>query len=149
MRGNQTSWQTGTRGGNNGVVSTNLDQSDDSHLLGGSCHDGLARPPAIIGTQFGLRHNPARLIRGAGRGAIPSLFSTGLGRSRGNRMRPGMFSNLQTSSSRPPPTTTGGLWTFQVRFWGGGMHLSQTPRAYTKDAYSTPRRIDKGVARWV
>ncbi len=26
-------WQTGTRGGNDGVASTNLDQSDDSHLL--------------------------------------------------------------------------------------------------------------------
>ena len=85
LKDDTVAWQTGTRGGNNGVASTNLDQSDDSHLLGGSCHDGLARPPATIGTQVGLRHNPARLTMGAGRGTIPSFFLTGPGWLRGNR----------------------------------------------------------------
>jgi hypothetical protein len=32
-------WQTGTRGCIDGVASSNLDLLDDSHLLGGSCHD--------------------------------------------------------------------------------------------------------------
>ncbi len=34
----------------------------------------------------------------------------------------------QTSSSRPPPTTIGSLWTFSSTVLGGGMYLSQTPR---------------------
>jgi hypothetical protein len=67
-------WQTGTRGCNDGVASTNLNLLNDSYLLGGSCHDSLASPPTIIGTHHGLRHNPASLTSGAGRGAIPSLF---------------------------------------------------------------------------
>jgi hypothetical protein len=68
-------WQTGTRGRfNDSVASTDLNLLDDSHLLGGSCHDSLARPPTIIGTHHGLRHYPACLTTGAGPGTIPSLF---------------------------------------------------------------------------
>ena len=147
LEDNTVAWQTGTRGGNDSVASSNLNLSNDSHLLGGSHHDGLVRPPAIIGTQFGLRHNPARLITGAGRGAIPSLFSTGPGGSWGNRTPPGIFSNLQTSY-KTAATTTGSLQTFSSMVLGGGMHLSQTPRACTRDAYSTPRGINEGVAGW-
>ncbi len=67
-------WQTGTRGCNDGVASTNLNLLDDSHLLGGSHHVNLGRPPTIIGTHHGLHHNLTRLTMGDGRGAIPSLF---------------------------------------------------------------------------
>jgi hypothetical protein len=74
LKDHTVAWQTGTGGCNDGVASTNLDLSDDSHLLGGSYHDGLARSPTIIGTHHGLPHNPARLTRGASRGTIPSLF---------------------------------------------------------------------------
>ncbi len=74
LKDDTVAWQTGMRGCNDSVASTNLDLLDDSHLLRGSCHDSLARPPTIIRTHHGLCHNLDRLTTGAGRGTIPSLF---------------------------------------------------------------------------
>jgi hypothetical protein len=74
LKDDTVAWQTGMGGYNDSVASTYLNLLDDSHLLGGSCHDSLARPPTIIRTHHGLHHTLACLTMGAGRGTIPSLF---------------------------------------------------------------------------
>ena len=77
------------------------------------------------------------LIKGSGRSCSPQGNRTGLHPIFVVSFTP------QTSSSRPPPTTIGGLWTFQVRFWGG-----HAPKPNPKDrALRTQYLRQEGLTR--
>ncbi len=102
-------------------------------------------------------HTSDCLIKGSGRSCLPQGNGTGrhplfvfnwswlvAGSPDADQVSLSFHRHLLQDHRQPPSVVLG---PFQVRFWGGGMHLSQTPRIMHKGCIIYAKRNRRGCGR--
>ncbi len=123
--------------------------------------------PSTAGTHLGIvktsaspawvDHTSDRLIKGSGRSCLPQgkgtvrhplfVFNWSwlvAGSLNADQVSLSFHRHLLQDRRRPPSAVLG---PFQVRFWGGAMHLSQTPRIMHKGRIIYAKRNQRGCGR--